>query len=108
MGVDFVTSAGSAGLSVRYGTSPGALTQVVDALTTPFTGNGWSASMNAAIMTGLTPNTAYFYSVGSSSENWSAPVSFTNAQTLRPSIVAVYADFGIGNDISMSTIVAVC
>lgn len=106
MGVDFVTSAGSSGLSARFGTSALSLSSVAPAVSTNFTGNGWTAVMNAAYMGGLSPNTTYFYQVGSDAEGWSAVFSFVNAPSARPHIACVYADFGYGNDVSMPTIIA--
>lgn len=108
MGVDFVTSAGSgSGLAARFGTSAGALTSVAPAVSTSFTGAGWTAMMNAAYMTGLLPATTYFYQVGSDAEGWSATFSFVNQpEAAAPPVFAVFADFGFGNDISMSDIIA--
>ena len=104
MGVDFVTSAGSRGLAAKFGTSPSALTSVAPATSTQFSGAGWTATMNAAYMTGLAPATTYYYAVGSDAEGWSETFSFVNEQAARPPIAAVFADFGYGNDISMPEI----
>ena len=107
MGVDFVSSAGSRGLSARFGTSAGALTSTVPATSTPFTGAGWSATMNFAFFTGLLPATTYYYQVGSDSEGWSQTFSFFNQpESISPPVFAVFADFGFGNDVSMSDIVS--
>jgi len=62
--------------------------------------------MNAAFMGVLSPNTTYFYQVGSDAEGWSAVFSFVNAPSARPHIACLYADFGYGNDVSMPTIIA--
>ena len=100
MGVDFVTSAGSSGLAARFGTSAGALTSVAPAASTSFTGNGWTAMMNAAYMTGLLPATAYYYQVGSDAEGWSDTFRFVNQpEAAAPPVHAVFADFGFGNDV---------
>lgn len=107
MGVDFVTSAGSHGLMVKFGTSSGTLTSSAPATSTPFTGAGWTATMNYAFMTGLAPATTYYYQVGSDAEGWSQIFSYVNQpETVSPPVFAVFADFGFGNDVSMSDIIA--
>jgi len=66
--------------------------------------NGYRAQFCTALFTGLAPATSYSYSV-KSSEGASAVYTFTNAPARAP-IFAVYADFGLGNDESLSALIA--
>ncbi len=58
-----------------------------------------------ALFSGLAPNTQYTYAVTSSAAARPVTYSFTNAPSDRPPIFAVYADFGFGNDVSLSALV---
>ncbi len=100
MALDFIVHPATAtGISVKLGS----VSVPTDCETATI--NGYTAQFCVALFTGLASNTAYSYIV-SSSVNTSATYSFTNAPSSRPPIFAVYADFGIGNDESMSTLVA--
>ncbi len=105
MGVDFVTSAGSSGLTCRYGLNASSLPLSSTVTSAPFSGNGWKATMNYCFLTGLKVDTTYFYQVGNEAEGFSAIISFVNEQASREPIACVYADFGIANDVSLATII---
>lgn len=75
--VDFVTFSGAA-TSCKYGPTA-ALGSTVPAASQEVTLNTWKAVMNQAELTGLAPQTDYFYSCGSDADGWSAAVNFTHA-----------------------------
>eukprot|EP01116_Phalansterium_solitarium_P006924 TRINITY_DN19358_c0_g1_i1.p1 TRINITY_DN19358_c0_g1~~TRINITY_DN19358_c0_g1_i1.p1 ORF type:complete len:480 (-),score=165.38 TRINITY_DN19358_c0_g1_i1:262-1611(-) len=59
---------------------------------------GW---MNQALMTGLLPNTTYYYVVGNVTDGFSGLREFINEPADRAPIYAVLADFGLYNDESL-------
>jgi hypothetical protein len=77
----------------------------VDADCTTATINAYTAQFCVALFSGLAPNTQYTYAVTSSAAARPVTYSFTNAPSARPPIFAVYADFGFGNDVSLSALV---
>ena len=68
--IDFVTS-GDAANGVNFGADPSHLSAHVNATTAQVALNGWKPFMNQALLTGLMPNTPYFYQVGSAKEGYS-------------------------------------
>jgi hypothetical protein len=82
--VDFVTFTGSAtsckyGPTAALGSTAAAASQVVNL-------NTWKAVMNQAELTGLAPQTDYFYSCGSDADGWSDAVNFTHAPSRQVSL----------------------
>ena len=94
-------------LQVQYGLSPSALTNTAAASSQAVNMNNWAAVMNQAVMTSLTPNTTYYYRVGSDAAGWSQVYDFINQPARNGgAIYAVYADFGYKNDESLSALIA--
>lgn len=83
--VDFVTSE-EAGNGVNFGADPSHLTTRANATATAVNLNGWKAHMNQALLSGLKPNTTYYYEVGNT-KGYSQIFSFVNepARQVRPS-----------------------
>lgn len=67
--------------------------------------NKYEAQFCMALFKGLAANSKHTY-VASSSVATSATYSFTSEPSARPPIVAVYADFGLSNDLSLKALVA--
>ena len=67
-----------AGSEVNYGLSPGSLTQTVTGTASTYDfGSYTSPYLHHATLTGLTPNTQYFYTVGDATSGVSAVINFT-------------------------------
>jgi len=85
-------------MKVAYGTSAGSLPQGVTSA-----GYAWTRfnmCMHDAVMTGLAPNTRYYYAINGRN------FSFVNAPARQGGkIYAIYADFGLANDVSLADLV---
>ena len=104
--VDFVTAA-NASNACRFGANASALTSTAPATVVAFSGGGWTAFMNAALLAPLAPRTPYFYSCGSAAEGWSAPTRFVNEPgRTGGDVYAIWADFGYENAKSLPAILA--
>lgn len=68
---------------------------------------GAIGTLHTGLMTGLAPNTLYYYVVGNATGGWSPLKWFTN-EPVRPGgpIYAILADFGLGNDESLVALYA--
>eukprot|EP01114_Cavostelium_apophysatum_P015648 TRINITY_DN430_c0_g1_i1.p1 TRINITY_DN430_c0_g1~~TRINITY_DN430_c0_g1_i1.p1 ORF type:complete len:462 (+),score=34.89 TRINITY_DN430_c0_g1_i1:136-1386(+) len=69
--------------------------------------SGWSGTLHTATMTGLNPDTKYFYRCGDVEKNlWSAEFSFhtplPKGPAKSPSRFAVYGDMGLGGNSSVT------
>lgn len=64
---------------------------------------GW---LNTVVLRNLEINTQYFYTCGSGANDWSSLKWFTNSQTERSWIFAIFADFGYVNDESVNSLYA--
>jgi hypothetical protein len=95
MAVDFVAFDASQVVSYNPGSKS------VQANCSQQTLNTYTAFFCTAVMTSLTPSTQYTYSIAGSSGQ-SAEFSFFNGPYDRPMVFAMYADFGLGNDESIS------
>ena len=97
--LDFVIHPASAtGVVVKLGASP------IPTSCATATINKYTAQFCTALFTGLAPNSQYSYSV-SSSVGATPVYNFTNAPSDRAPIFAVYADFGLSNDVSLAALV---
>jgi phosphodiesterase/alkaline phosphatase D-like protein len=99
-----------AGFGVQYGLSPDKLTFVPSYNCSNFTTNSPSTAwQNQVLLTGLTPDTTYYYIAGSVDfrEPWSQVYSF-RYQPAREGgpIFAIFADFGFYNDESLEAMLA--
>ncbi len=95
MAVDFV--AFDAAQTVTY--NPG--TMSVAANCSQQTLNTYTAFFCTAVMNNLAPSTRYNYSISGASGT-TAQFSFFNGPYNRPEVFAIYADFGLGNDESIT------
>jgi hypothetical protein len=62
--------------------------------------------LHTGLMTGLAPNTTYWYLVGNETGGYSPLYDFVNEPKSRAPVFAVYADFGLSNDESMLSLYA--
>ena len=100
MALDFVVANTAAtGIKVTYGQASSA---TVDCQTQTL--NTYKAQWCTALMTGLQANTMYSYTISSSDKTFTS--NFTNQPSARPPIFAVYADFGLANDLSLSSLLS--
>jgi hypothetical protein len=100
MSIDFVATV--AGQVVSY-TQAGGQPQAVKANCVQQTLNSYSAFWCTAVMSGLAPNTKVSYTVGTPGATTQA-VTFVNEPSARPPVFAVYADFGLENDVSLKAL----
>ena len=88
-------TSGNASNEVLWGISPSSMIAREPAATTAFTGNGWTAYMNHALISGLAANTTYYYVVGSTKEGHCEVFSFVNEpKRVGGDVYAIWADFG--------------
>jgi len=64
---------------------------------------GW---LQTVVLTNLEVNTQYYYTCGAGANDWSPLKWFTNEQTERPWVFAIFADFGYVNDESVNSLYA--
>jgi hypothetical protein len=97
MVVGYITSDMTAASTVKYGTSSGSYPNVVSGNSTSYTyGKYKSGLIHHVWLTGLTPNTKYYYQAGSDAA-WSQEFTFTSNPGIGPNIpftFAVVADIG--------------
>lgn len=100
MALDFVVANPDAtNIKVTFGPSSLA---TVDCQTQTL--NTYKAQWCTALMSGLQANTMYSYTISSSDKTFTS--NFTNQPSARPPIFAVYADFGVANDLSLSSLLS--
>ena len=103
MVVDFVSSSPAGGAAAcAYGTDPAHLSARAAATTTHFSTIG---NLSYARLTGLAPNTQYFYQCGDAGAQ-SEVLSFTAAPVPagRPFTMGVWADFGVDDGFGLEQI----
>ena len=98
MALDFVVASSATDIKVIYGQSSSA---AVDCQTKTL--NTYEAQWCTALMTGLHANTMYSYTISSSDKTFTS--NFTNQPSERAPIFCIYADFGLGNDVSLSYLI---
>jgi predicted phosphodiesterase len=81
--------------NVRWGTTAASLTQTAVGTSSNFANEAYRSQIHEAVMTGLTPDTKYFYQVGADAGGWSPVHSFTTKS--RDLTYAIYGDFGYVN-----------
>jgi predicted phosphodiesterase len=95
MVITWVTFGATPTSTVEYGTSSGIYDYSASGSTHTYTDGGWVGEIHDVILTGLTPNTQYFYRVGDPSEGWSSEFRFTSAPSEFENVTfAAYADHG--------------
>lgn len=99
MALDFVVYPSSAkSVTVTLDSTPSA----ADCMETTL--NTYTALFCTALFTGLAPNSQHSYYVNSSAGS-SAVYQFTSEPSSRPPVFAIYADFGLGNDVSLTSLI---
>jgi len=101
--VTYSTTATDTGI-VQYGTSSASLTTNVSSVVTKFVDENYTAYVHDAHITGLTPESRYYYRVGSDTDGWSKVFSFSTKT--KNITYAVYGDLGYVNDNSIAQLTA--
>jgi phosphodiesterase/alkaline phosphatase D-like protein len=95
MVVTWVTWGPTPTSTVEYGTTIGSYGSIATGSTHTYSDGGWVGEIHDVLLTGLVPNTQYFYRVGDSQEGWSSEFEFRSAPSDDGNFsFAAYADHG--------------
>jgi len=94
---------------VEYGTSSASLTSKVSGDVSTYVAAGWKGSIHRAVMTGLKPETTYYYRVGNGADRWSEVLTFKTFSAAQeastsPVTYAVLADMDFESTTTMNNL----
>ncbi|UCE39290.1 MAG: metallophosphoesterase [Thermoplasmata archaeon] len=104
MVVTWVTRGSTPNSTVEYGTSSGLYDYSTHGSNHTYTDGGWVGQIHDVVLTGLLPDTEYFYRVGDESLGWSSEFNFTTPPDYHKNVsFAAYADHGQSSNAQATT-----
>jgi hypothetical protein len=104
MVVTWVTRGMTPTSTVEFGTTSGAYGFSTSGTNHTYTDGGWVGRIHDVVLTGLTPDTQYFYRVGDEDRGWSSEFDFTTPPDYQKNFsFAAYADHGLSSNARATT-----
>ncbi|UCE74107.1 MAG: metallophosphoesterase, partial [Methanomassiliicoccales archaeon] len=104
MVVTWITGGSTPNSTVEYDTSPGVYGNSASGTNHTYTDGGWDGIIHDVALTGLSPDTQYFYRVGDESLGWSSEFNFTSPPDYKKNVsFAAYGDHGMSSNAHATT-----